>query len=299
MNVFGYVTPYKQELKVWEFEEYRGLYCGLCKTIGREYGWVPRMFLNYDYVFLALLLQELSGQPGKMEPHRCVVHPTCKRPMCAANATLSYVSGLSVLLVYHKMQDNLCDSVWWKKAGFLALKWLLTPAYRRAQRKYPVLEQHVCRSIAQLTEIEHQKSENLDQAAATFADMMREVAQEGAAGQQQKRIAGAIGQELGRWIYIMDAFSDIEQDLGQGSYNPLLYRFAYRREESVEQFRGRIAGQVDFTLVQSLSVMYGAFELMQPGRYHGILKNIILLGLASRQREIMGKQKGEEDDGPL
>lgn len=260
---------------------------------------MPRMFLNYDYVFLALLLQELSGQPGKMEACRCVVHPTCKRPMCATNENLSYVSGLSVLLVYHKMQDNICDSVWWKKAGFFVMKWMLTPAYRRAQRKYPVLEQHVCHSIEALSHLEAQKSENLDQVAATFADMMREVAQEGAKGQQQKRIAGVIGQELGRWIYIMDAFSDMEEDLGQGSYNPLLYRFAYRQEEGVAQFRSRIAGQVDFTLVQSLSVMYGAFELMEPGRYHGILKNIILLGLASRQREIMGKQEGEENNGPI
>lgn len=299
MNVFGYVTPYKQELKMWEFEEYRGIYCGLCKTIGREYGWMPRMFLNYDYVFLALLLQELSGQPGKMEPCRCVVHPTCKRPMCATNASLSYVSGLSVLLVYHKMRDNICDSVWWKKIGFAVLKWMLTPAYRKARKEHPALEQAVCQSIETLSDIETQKSGNLDLAASTFADMMREVAQEGTSGVVQKRIAGVIGQELGRWIYIMDAFSDIEEDLQQSSYNPLIYRFAYQPEEGVQQFRKRIAPQVDFTLVQSLSVMYGAFELMEPGRYHGILKNIILLGLASRQREMMGKIEGEENNGSV
>ena len=54
--MFGYIRPLEGELKVREQREYRGYYCGLCKSIGARYGQIERLSLSYDCAFLAALL---------------------------------------------------------------------------------------------------------------------------------------------------------------------------------------------------------------------------------------------------
>ena len=36
--MYGYVRPVKGELKISEFERFRGVYCGLCHELARRYG---------------------------------------------------------------------------------------------------------------------------------------------------------------------------------------------------------------------------------------------------------------------
>ena len=57
--MLGYVKIDKGELKVREYEVYCGYYCGICKSIGRRYGQLPRMALSYDAAFLAILLASI------------------------------------------------------------------------------------------------------------------------------------------------------------------------------------------------------------------------------------------------
>ena len=54
--MFGYVRPNRDELKVRELRDYEALYCGLCHALGRRHGFFARFFLNYDFTFLAMLL---------------------------------------------------------------------------------------------------------------------------------------------------------------------------------------------------------------------------------------------------
>ena len=75
--MLGYVKIDKGELKVREYEVYTGYYCGICKSIGKRYGQLPRMALSYDAAFLAVLLASLDG--GSDTP--CIVSliPSCRR----------------------------------------------------------------------------------------------------------------------------------------------------------------------------------------------------------------------------
>ena len=79
--MFGYVTPEKPEMKVKEFESYRAMYCGLCKQLKADYGFLPRMLLNYDLVTVALLADGLSGETGSPCRERCIANPLQKRCM--------------------------------------------------------------------------------------------------------------------------------------------------------------------------------------------------------------------------
>lgn len=59
--MFGYVTAYKPELKVKEYEAYKGVYCTLCKEMGKEYGALSRLLLSYDGAFFVIY----KAQPFK------------------------------------------------------------------------------------------------------------------------------------------------------------------------------------------------------------------------------------------
>ena len=73
--MFGYVRPYKPELRFKEFDAYKAVYCSLCKEIGRRYGRVLRLTLSYDLTFLALLQLSLRDLPICLEKKRCVCNP--------------------------------------------------------------------------------------------------------------------------------------------------------------------------------------------------------------------------------
>ena len=99
--MFGYIRPLECELKVREQAEYRGVYCGLCKSIGRRYGQLERLTLSYDCAFLALTLFALTGgaafTPGNCGPR---VYRG-KRPIADPSAILDYAADVNVLLAWY------------------------------------------------------------------------------------------------------------------------------------------------------------------------------------------------------
>ena len=54
-TLFGYVKPFKPDLRVRELETYKAVYCGLCGQLGEAFGPAARLTLSYDFVFLAML----------------------------------------------------------------------------------------------------------------------------------------------------------------------------------------------------------------------------------------------------
>ena len=48
--MYGYIRPLKAELKVREYEAYHAMYCGLCRTLGRRYGFAARFLVSYDLI---------------------------------------------------------------------------------------------------------------------------------------------------------------------------------------------------------------------------------------------------------
>ena len=60
--MLGYVKANKGEMKVAEYEIYKGIYCSLCKALGKYYGIFGKMLLSYDYAFAAVI--KLACAPG-------------------------------------------------------------------------------------------------------------------------------------------------------------------------------------------------------------------------------------------
>ena len=185
--MFGYVTTNKPELKIREFARYKGFYCGLCRTLRGRHGFTGQMTLSYDMTFLILLLSSLYEPKTMQGQKRCMIHPG-KKQMILQNPVTEYASDMNILLTEKHFLDDWEDEK--KVSG-----WIGTHAYRRRAEKF---------------EKKYKRP---------FGELMGElfVWQEDAF----ETILRRFGFYLGKYIYLMDAFMDLEEDKRKGCFNPL------------------------------------------------------------------------------
>lgn len=268
--MFGYVRPRKDELKVRELDDYQAVYCGLCHTLGRRYGFFPRLFLNYDFTLLAMLLAPASDRP-QVEHRRCVASPLRHKRVCSAGAWLDVAADESVILTYWKLRDSAADKGDWKKrlsARLLAA--MMRPSYRKAAARRPEFDRQVTVCLRELGCLELQSSPSLDRTADTFARILQSSAPP--SGEEEKdRVNAQILYHVGRFIYLADAWDDLEEDRRTEAYNPLLLRFP----DGPEAHRD----EVELTLRHSLNLAASAYNLSDFGGWSGILANLFYLGL--------------------
>ena len=95
--MFGFVRPLRGELKVREWERFQSVYCGLCHTIRRRYGFMQTMMLSYDCTYLALVLDALEPGGGEQCKRRCVMHPFRRRTCAASSDGMIRAAAVSVI----------------------------------------------------------------------------------------------------------------------------------------------------------------------------------------------------------
>ena len=91
----------------------------------------------------------------------------------------------------------------------------------------------------------------------------------------QQRIYRELLYHMGRWIYLVDAADDLEKDMKNGSYNPLIPRYGLREGKLTD------AAKRDFaeTLDRSVQSMAAAFELWEFGCFTALLRSTFYEGL--------------------
>ena len=221
--MFGYVRPVREELKCRDFDLYRAVYCGLCRCMRRRYGLLAPMFLNYDFTFLALLLEEPEERFTPCRG-RCHANPLLKKSMCQTSPALETAADESVVLTWWQLKDKGADSGLWGGLPARALALLLTPAYRKAARRRPEFDRTVRESLEKLSALEAEGCPSMDRAADTFAVLLQGAAP--ASGDPARdRALEQLLYHLGRWIYLIDAQDDLEEDRASGNYNAVAARF--------------------------------------------------------------------------
>ena len=143
-DMFGYIRGYKPYMRVYEFEIYRSIYCGICKDMHRRFGFFTRFTLSYDAAFLALMDLSVHGRKLIEKSERCIAHPW-KKTMCAGcENDLSYASDISVLLTYHKLRDDFSDKGFGKKL----LSALALPFFKKPYKKACAAHCEISKKIA-------------------------------------------------------------------------------------------------------------------------------------------------------
>lgn len=276
--MFGYVAPHKCELKVKELTQYQAWYCGLCHTIHAEYGQMPRLALDYDCVFLALLLEGVTGAAGTCDQRKCVLKPFRKKaPVARPSEALRYAAGCNVLLYWYKLRDDWQDEKSLK--GFTGHH-LLRRAAMRAQKQNPELARCIEAGISGLSRLESAREGDIDSVADYFAGILRGISTGfQPLGTRDREILSWLGYHLGRWIYLMDAWEDRVKDEKSGAYNPLLIAGADEERAS-------------FLLYASLGEMEKAYDLLDIKAHKGLLDNIMYQGCRLRTRLLLEGDAG-------
>ena len=269
--MFGYIRIAKPELKVKEYEMYKAVYCSLCKKLGKQYGIWARFTLNYDFTFLALL--NLSLQDGCMaiERKHCVVNPLKRCNFCRnEGGWLDMPAAVAMIMLYYKVCDNITDEKGVKKLGYLLVKPLFSKARRKAAKISPEADGYVKEYISRQTSLERDNCGSLDPAADPTAAALANIFALCGRDDISKKVLNRLGYCMGRYIYIMDAACDFDEDVRKGAYNVLKTDC-----DDMESVRARVKPQLYFCINEAGK----AFELLDIKKNRDILGNIIYLGL--------------------
>lgn len=288
--MFGYVKLFKPTITMGEYEQYKGIYCTLCKRLGKRYGLLSRFTLSYDMTFLALLQMALEEKDADFCPSRCSFNPT-KRCLKACNTTaIDRAADIGTVLAYYKLRDTLADEGIGKKIGAWCALPFAKAAHKKAKQNVPHVDQAVAQMMAAQAGVETRKTASIDQAAEPFALLLQTLAAETAADDTQKRVLERFGYCLGRWVYLMDAVDDLADDLKEGRYNPYILSRHLKAddEEGIKETRSYSL----FTLNACLAECKAAYDLLEIRRFDGILRNILEEGMAHAQKRVIA---GEEE----
>ena len=177
---------YQPELKMGEFEQYRGVYCSLCNQLGKRYGFFARMTLSYDFTFLALFRMALDDGCVGFENGRCAFNPLKKRTCCCENAHVDFAADAATLLMYHKLKDNMADNGFFPSLPARLLLPFASRAKKKAANAYPELAAHIQTCRDRQAELETSKTASRDAAAEPSAMMLADLARMGAADEREE-----------------------------------------------------------------------------------------------------------------
>lgn len=270
--MYGYVRPDVPELKIKDYNRFKVCYCGLCHELGKTYGLAARFILNYDFVFLTMLLSD-GTSPPEYEMKRCPYAVWCRKCVCRHSDVLEKSAGYSLILAYHKLDDTERDEKLPKRLGAKLSKLMLAGSYKRAKRLYPEFDGTVSKLLSEQQELERARETSLDRMADKFASLLAGAA--GTGESPKERICREILYHLGRVVYISDAYEDFSEDYEAKRYNPISEHFGVTDGIITEE----ITESVRFTLVSSLNMICSAYELMEKNYWDSVLSNIIYVGL--------------------
>lgn len=273
--MFGYVVMNKPEIRFKDFDLYRSFYCGLCRELREKYGISGQITLTYDMTFVVVLLSALYEPPTQKGTTRCVIHPVCRQPV-RKNVATEYGADMNVLLTYYKCMDDWEDE---KKFAALGYGKILQRKNNRLSRQYPEKAEKIRKLLEKLSQMEKAGETDIDKMSGCFGQIMEEIfAWKKDVWEDSLR---RMGFYLGKFIYILDAYDDVEKDVKNGNYNPFAEKYIMKGfDEQVRQL-----------LIMMMAQTCREFEKLPIIKYTDILRNILYSGVWCRFEMIARKRR--------
>lgn len=279
--MFGYVIANPDALTPEQLARYKGCYCGLCRTLKHRHGQLARLTLTYDMTFLVLLLESMYEPEVSSGEERCAVHPVHPH-MWSASEITEYAADMNILLAYQNLMDDWRDE---HSVTSKAEAALIASCYRECSERYPEKSRFIEDRLAELSELEERGETDPDAGAKCFGALMGELfvyyPQDSVWAPRLRRF----GQELGEFIYIMDAVLDLEGDKAHGRYNPLLKYAEGKTEDELHDMLTMLIGECA-----------AVFELLPVVQDADIMRNILYSGVWLRYNAEMARRHGKKGE---
>lgn len=290
--MFGYVTPCKMELKIKEYEEIKSYYCGLCRSLKYNFGNLPRLTINYDMSFLAIFLDSLNSKQNNYIKRSCILHPIKKRIFVVENSSIEYAAFLNFTLAYHKLLDDIADDNSIKGKVFSAL---LKPYFKKAPKEYLNIEKNISMCLDKLYKMEEKANiENLDELSHPFGELTAYSILAFGNNEKFQEELYHLGYNLGKWIYVIDAYDDLEDDLKSNKFNAIdatLNKDNMPYESLVKLVHQRI----DFVLASYARECSETLKLLPIEKNYDILYNIFNFGMLEKMNHVFTKRRSNNE----
>ena len=275
--MFGYIIINKGDMKFKEFDIYQSFYCGLCRSLKEKYGTLGQISLTYDMTFLVMLLSGLYEPATEEGTAKCIVHPFEKH-MTRRNLFTDYAADMNVLFTYYKCRDDWKDD---HKVTRLAYGKLMRNAYRKIRSDYGEKVKKLDCLMRELEVQERKNTDDIDKMSGLFGEIMAELmAVRADEWEENLRIMGSY---LGKYIYLLDAYEDIEDDIKENRYNPIKKR--YENPDFDEEIKT--------ILTMMMAGCSKEFEKLPIIENVEILRNILYSGVWYRYEAVREKRKHE------
>lgn len=279
--MFGYIIINKGDMKFKEFDVYHSYYCGLCQSLKDRYGVRGQISLTYDMTFLALLLTSLYEPATREATTNCIAHPFEKH-LVRQNEFSDYAADMNILFTYYKCVDDWQDD---KKLNKLAYGKALQKSYRKLCTAYGEKAKNIATLMQKLSQGEQAKSADVDYMSGLFGAVMGNLMTP--KNDEWTENLYNLGSYLGKFIYLLDAYEDIEDDIRKNRYNPLIQK--YNNPDFDEEIK--------MILTMMMSGCCKEFEKLPIIENIEILRNILYSGVWYRYEAIRQKREQKKSEG--
>lgn len=276
--MFGYIAPNLSILNDSQRARYRSVYCGLCRTLRVRHGLTGSMTLSNDLTFLALLLNSLYESTEEKGRERCIVHPLRQHEFVTSEP-FKYVADINVALAYHKCMDNWIDDHSVLSRGEAIL---LQRAYDSVSQRYPDKCTAIEHWIEEIHDIERSHCAGIDapvNSTGRILGMLFCWKEDFWADSLRK-----IGDGLGRFIYMMDAYDDLSKDIHHHSFNPLIPE--HDRDDFEQMCKDALLMMVADSTME--------FEQLPIVQDADLLRNILYSGIWSRYGQLQKRKEANK-----
>lgn len=222
--MFGYIRIRKEDLLIRDYRIYKQKYCSLCHILGKRYGFIYRSIISYDIIFLLLVLENYYEDNVSLS-FRCPINPLNKMKSKISEQVVDYCAFVNYYLAVQKLEDDVVDENRFVTKILLKI-FKYNFKYRKKVDAYRGQLEKLSKLMNQVNELEKINA-TFDEITNSFGEYFTEIFRVffELYGQEQPlsrhNSLYTLCFNLGKWIYLMDAYDDYYEDIKKKSFNLL------------------------------------------------------------------------------
>ena len=150
-----------------------------------------------------------------------------------------------------------------------------------------IIRENIRKCLDELSRLEKNNFKEIDETADCFARILEILfTPDFIEDEDKKRILAWLGYNIGRWIYIIDAYNDLEKDVKKNDYNTFKAKYEDKNAQEIKDtIREDLYTSMTFTLENAAS----AYNLLEIYKNKEVLDNIMYVALKTKQKSILGE----------
>ena len=216
--------------------------------------------------FLTMLVSELDDEQLTKQCNRCVIHPVIKHE-CTHTKADKYTADMEILLTFYSLLDHQKDHDVNQHKSFSKQLEKYIP---ELEKRYPKQTKAITDNLDLLDEGEKVNSQEPEKMSRYFGALLGAIFTPYSDNWATELYA--IGEGLGRFIYLSDAYIDLKKDLKKNKYNP------FKTLSTEDNFEAQVMDLLSWAAADAAK----AFEYLPLDEHCTILQNILYSGIWSQ-----------------